>query len=256
VRVLDLFCGAGGTAMGYHNAGLDVVGIDIAPQPHYPFEFHQGNVFDWLDGGMIDWFGFDAIHASPPCQDHMRTPHRPHGTKWMLDAVRQRLITQPKPWVIENVPGADMRPDFVICGCQVGLDLRRVRLFETSFGRGGGLPPHNHPYPVLCVTGSGTPTWVLRKWRERFSTNPTIADYRRAMGIDWMNRQELSQAVPPAYTEHVGGFLLAHLETTRNRRALMDRMTQKKTTPVHRGPGPKSQRNVNNDNEANRAKSR
>lgn len=193
-RLLDLFCGAGGAAEGYHRAGFDVVGVDINPQPHYPFEFVQADATEYpLDG-------FDAIHASPPCQDHMMTPHKKHGTGWMLDHTRQRLLAQSSPWIIENVPGADMRADFRICGCQVGLELRRVRLFETSWHGFAWMPGHNHPHAVVSVVGHGTPSWV----RKKLGYNPTITDYRSAMGIDWMNRNELSQAIPPAYTEFIG----------------------------------------------------
>jgi len=205
--LLDLFCGAGGAGMGYHRAGFDVVGVDIEPQKNYPFEFHQADANDFpLDG-------FDAIHASPPCQDHMLTPHGVHGTGWMLDHTRQRLLAQSAPWVIENVPGAEMRADFRICGCQVGLELRRERFFETSWASPTifDLPPHHHTGPALSVVGHGTPTWVRDKWVERYGRTPKIGDYKAAMGIDWMNRDELSQAIPPAYTEHIGRQLLEYL---------------------------------------------
>ena len=204
-RLLDLFCGAGGAAMGYHQAGFEVVGVDINPQPHYPFEFVQA------DATTFPLEGFDAIHASPPCQDHMQTPHGEHGTGWMLDHTRQRLLSQPMPWVIENVPNRrepHMRADFALCGCQFGLDLRRERWFETSWHGFALMPPCVHLYPVVSVVGHGTPTWV----REKLGYNPTISDYRRAMGIDWMNRNELSQAIPPAYTEWLGHFLLNEVQ--------------------------------------------
>jgi DNA (cytosine-5)-methyltransferase 1 len=196
--------------MGYHRAGFEVVGVDLVAQPHYPFEMKQ---CDWRTAlevypGLI---GFDAIHASPPCQDHMLTPHPKHGTGWLLDATRQLLTEQPLPWVIENV-GRGIRADYRICGCQVGLKLRRVRLFETSWHGFYMMPPHRHTEPVVSVVGRGTPTWVREKWAARFGHDPTIADYREAMGIDWMNRVELSQAIPPAYTEFVGRQLIAQLD--------------------------------------------
>lgn len=189
--------------MGYYRAGFDVVGVDISPQRHYPFEFHLGDATTWpLEG-------FDAYHASPPCQDHMQTPHRKHGTGWMLDHTRQRLLAQSAPWVIENVPGAAMRADYSICGCQVGLPLRRRRLFETSWRHFSMESPCNHEGgPVVSVVGHGTPAWV----RQQLGYNPTIEQYREAMGIDWMNRNELSQAIPPAYTEKIGRDLLAVIE--------------------------------------------
>ena len=203
-RLLDLFwCGAGGAAaMGYSRAGFEVVGVDIAPQPHYPFEFHQA------DALTFDLDGFDAIHASPPCQDHMQTPHQKHGTGWMLPATRARLLDQAAPWVIENVPGAPLRADFKLCGCMFELPgLRRERWFETSWGGFALALGHNHTGITISVVGHGTPSWV----REKLGRNPTIHEYRAAMGIDWMNRDELSQAIPPAYTELVGGSLMAEL---------------------------------------------
>ena len=209
MRLLDLFCGAGGAAMGYHRAGFEVVGVDIEPQPHYPFEFHQADAMTYpLDG-------FDAICASPPCQDHMRTPHAKHGTGWMLPDTRQRLIESGVAWVIENVASAPMRADYVLCGCQFGLrtssgmGLRRERWFETSWhGFALGLN-HDHREPAISVVGHGTPSWV----RAKLGRNPTIVEYREAMGIDWMNRNELSQAIPPAYTEHIGHQLMRYLES-------------------------------------------
>ena len=136
--LLDLFCGAGGAAMGYHRAGFDVTGVDTKPQPHYPFTFVQADAMTFpLDG-------FDAIHASPPCQDHMKTPthnQAAHGTGWMLAATRERLAASGAPWVIENVPGAPLRPDYELCGCMFPeLRTRSKRWFETSW-RAFGLVP-------------------------------------------------------------------------------------------------------------------
>jgi DNA (cytosine-5)-methyltransferase 1 len=204
-RLLDLFCGAGGAAMGYHRAGFEVVGVDSNPKvgKHFPFEFICADANDYpLDG-------FDAIHASPPCQDHMRTPNpAKHGTGWMLDHARARLTDSGIPWVIENVPGAAMRADFTLCGCQFGLpNLRRERWFETSWQGFAMQPAHDHREPAISVVGHGTPTWV----RQKLGYNPTIVQYRAAMGIDWMNRDELSQAIPPAYTQFIGEQLIEHL---------------------------------------------
>jgi DNA (cytosine-5)-methyltransferase 1 len=208
-RLLDLFCGAGGAAMGYHRAGFDVVGVDIKPQPHYPFEFHQADAMTWpLDG-------FDAIHASPPCQDHMRGGSHPvHGTGWMLAAIRAALQRNGAPWVIENVPGAPMRTDFRLCGCMFELHLDRMQLirerwFETSWAGFEMRAPCDHAGRfAVSVTGNGTTTYA----RGKLGRCPTIAEYRALMGgIGWMNRDELSQAIPPAYTEYIGRLLLAEI---------------------------------------------
>jgi DNA (cytosine-5)-methyltransferase 1 len=206
-RLLDLFCGAGGSAMGYSRAGFEVVGVDIAPQPHYPFEFHQGDALAFLLRDMH----FDAIHASPPCQAYTLggVGLRKAGKVYpdLLGPTRDLLESTGLPWVIENVPGAPMRADYQLCGCQFSLELRRVRLFETSWHGFEMMSPHQHPHPVPSVTGHGTPSWV----RKQLGYNPTIKQYREAMGIDWMNRGELSQAIPPAYTEFIGRQLIDQL---------------------------------------------
>jgi DNA (cytosine-5)-methyltransferase 1 len=194
-RLLDLFCGAGGAATGYHRAGFDVTGVDIKPQPRYPFEFHQGDAMTYpLDG-------FDAIHASPPCQEHVRFGLAgEHSTGWMLAAIRERLMTNPAPWAIENVPGAPMRADYLLCGCIFGLPgLRRPRWFETSWHGFDLRPPCLHLGRAILVFGHAN-------WRDG-----SVAERAAAMGIDWMIDAELAQAIPPAFTEHIGRQLLAHL---------------------------------------------
>jgi DNA (cytosine-5)-methyltransferase 1 len=205
-RLLDLFCGAGGAAMGYHRAGFEVVGVDIKPQKHYPFEFIQADAMT-LPFRMLGR-RFDAIHASPPCQDHMRVGQHPvHGTGWLLNGIRQKLLKSGLPWVIENVPGAPMRGDIALCGCQVNLPIRRKRYFESNKSIFALSVSCSHDTPVVSVVGHGTPTWV----REKLGFDPTIRDYRAAMGIEWMNRDELSQAIPPAYTEFIGKQLMEHI---------------------------------------------
>lgn len=205
MRLLDLFCGAGGAAEGYRRAGFEVVGVDNRPQPRYPFEFHQA------DAMTYPLEGFDAIHASPPCQDHMRSPgpwQQEHGTAWMLAATRARLEGQAAPWIIENVPGAAMRVDFKLCGCQFGLwRLGRERWFETSWHGFDLRPPCHHPEPLIeCYGGGGRALGTAAK------AKGTTADRRRALGIDWMTRLEMSQALPPAYTEYLG-LMLAEVVT-------------------------------------------
>lgn len=195
--LLDLFCGAGGAAMGYHRAGFDVIGVDILPQPRYPFTIVQA------DAAVppVDLTAFDLIHASPPCQDYSRAL-RHLATKErgkMIGAVRALLATSGRPWVIENVPGADMRVDYRLCGCMFGLPrLKRERWFETSWHGFDLRVPCLHVGPVVrCIGGGGL--------------NRSMAERRSAMGIDWMTRAEISQAIPPAYTEYIGKQLLAHL---------------------------------------------
>jgi DNA (cytosine-5)-methyltransferase 1 len=213
-RLLDLFCGAGGAAMGYHRAGFDVTGVDIKPQPHYPFTFIQADAMECLTNytSQLAACDFDAIHASPPCQDHTRqyVPQK-HGTGWMLAAAREDLNTIGLPWVIENVPGAPMRADYKLCGCMFGLPrLKRERWFETSWHAFDLRAPCQHPEASISVTGTGTPTGT---WKVYGSLK--LADFQQVMGIYWMDRAELSQAIPPAYTELIGRALLEHLRELR-----------------------------------------
>lgn len=199
--LLDLFCGAGGAAMGYYRAGFDVVGVDIKPQPRYPFEFRLA------DAAAFPLEGFDAYHGSPPCQDHMRSPMRgqqEHGTGWMLAATRDRFKATGRPWAIENVPGAPMRVDFEFCGCMFGLpEIERTRWFELWEPAFDLRPPCHHPVPVLNTMRTAHGPWYRAHGRV-----PTRAEVAAAMGIDWMRGEEIKQAIPPAYTEHIGGFLM------------------------------------------------
>ena len=199
-KLLDLFCGAGGAAMGYHRAGFEVEGVDIEPQSHYPFKFYQADALEFpLDG-------YDAYHASPPCQGFTYATPKNRRCNYpdLLTPTRLLLQQTGQLWVIENVPHAPMRADFRLCGCMFDLKLRRQRWFETSWGAFDLRQPCLHLEPVVSVVGHGTPTWV----REKLGFNPTIKHYREAMGIDWMNREELSQAIPPAYTEYIGKYLM------------------------------------------------
>lgn len=215
-RLLDLFCGAGGAAMGYHRAGFDVVGVDIAPQPNYPFPFTQGDALELLRDGIrvpgsyVDQFA--AIHASPPCQ------------RWAAITVKERwnhpdLITPTRellewtglPWVIENVPRAPLIDPVMLCGGALGcvsgdLQLHRHRMFEANFPIVGTACMTIRPETV-SVVGHGTPSGN----RGTLGRNPRIAEKREAMGIDWCNRDELSEAIPPAYTQFIGEQLIAYV---------------------------------------------
>lgn len=214
VILLDLFCGAGGAGMGYHRAGFDVIGVDIAPQPRYPFRFVLGDALDTARDILAD-SPVSAIHASPPCHDH--TPYTARwgvdGTGDLLSQTRALLESSGLPWVIENVPGAPMRPDYRLCGCMFGLPgLRRVRWFETSWHGVQDRPLCKHPatpgQPTITVTGhpGGAST------RDGKSGRGSTADWRRAMGIEWMTAKQLAQAIPPAYTSYVGARLIKEIE--------------------------------------------
>jgi DNA (cytosine-5)-methyltransferase 1 len=207
-RLLDLFCCQGGAGMGYHRAGFDVTGVDIEPQPRYPFEFVQADALEYL---AEHGHRFDAVHASPPCHDHsaLSSLSGTHGTGWLLEATRAALSNCSLPWVIENVPGAPMRTDYRLCGCMFGLPgLRRERWFETSWRAFELRSPCLHVDDTVTVAGhaGGSST------RDGTAGYGDTATWRRAMGIDWMTGAGLAQAIPPAYTEHIGTQLLAILE--------------------------------------------
>jgi DNA (cytosine-5)-methyltransferase 1 len=216
--LLDLFCGAGGAAMGYHRAGFDVVGVDIKPQPRYPFEFHQDDALAWLDSPM-DLQAYDAIHASPPCQAYTvanNIHQREHPN--LLPLTRELLRKAGGPWVIENVPGAPMPAHVQVCGLALGLNVKRHRWFESSELMWGTQCPPGHPGDWLLVFGHtvlerGTVIGKAKGGGNRIKRIHTTTDRgREAMGIDWMNRDELSEAIPPAYTEFIGQQLIEHLE--------------------------------------------
>jgi len=203
--LLDLFCGAGGAAMGYDQAGFEVVGVDIKPQPHYPFEFIQGDALNWLER-WGEWPPYAAIHASPPCQAYtqaQRLQKNEHPD--LLPESRRLLDATGRPYVIENVPGAPM-PNYVqICGQGIGLQVRRHRWFESNRPL-MGVPCH-HTWPYLTIYGHAA------EWRhgthERFRTSALAG--KDAMGVPWMTRDEMAQAIPPAYTQFIGEQLLEHL---------------------------------------------
>ena len=211
-RLLDLFCGAGGAAAGYMAAGFDVTGVDITDQPRYPFTFHRADAMTFpLDG-------FDAVHASPPCHDHSTLAHftGPDGTADLLRATMDRLAGLDVPWVVENVAGADMPGSLVLCGTEFGLCtpfrgrvywLRRHRRFASNvwlYGAGGCNCAGRLIGGVYGNGGAG-------KFGRGFKLDRAASG--AALGIDWMNRREISQAIPPAYTEFIGEQLLTALRS-------------------------------------------
>lgn len=217
IRLLDLFCGAGGSAVGYHRAGFEVVGVDNRRQKNYPFEFHQADAFEYLEQHGHE---FDVIHASPPCQAYSVTKNfttkRDHLD--LLAAIREQLRALGKPWVIENVPGAPMIPHYKLCGCMFNLPkLRRVRWFETSWNGFQLEGPHKHQPDVITVAGHDVPSH-----QRKFGRSVTLDERKAAMGIDWMGRDALGQAIPPAYTEWIGRRLLEALSCEPDRRGVRE----------------------------------
>lgn len=212
MKLLDLFCGAGGCSVGYARAGFDVVGVDLAPQPDYPFEFHRANALHYpLDG-------FDVVHASPPCKVHTVLRHTATASGLfdahtdLVGAVRDRLAAAGVPYIIENVPGAPLFAPAVYCGSSFGLAVRRHRLFETNWPL--TAPPCNHAAQPVVVgvygTGGADAGRAARGGGGGIKVSGRAA--AAALGIDWTHDQRrLSQAIPPAYTQHIGAALLATL---------------------------------------------
>lgn len=213
-RLLDLFCGAGGAGMGYYRAGFDATGVDIQPQPRYPFTFIQADALDYLAAHGHE---YDAIHASPPCQRYSDLAYRngnAHEYPDLIAPTRELLQASGLPHVIENVEGAPLLNAVMLCGTMFpGLRVLRHRLFESNVLL--IAPIHSiHPlvytmdkrkahYGALCqdtafvqVTGGG---------------NCSRAAAADAMGIDWMTKAELNEAIPPAYTELIGRRLMQHI---------------------------------------------
>lgn len=202
-RLLDLFCGAGGSAVGYHRAGFEVIGVDHEPQPHFPFEFYQADAFDFVRERGPE---FEVIHASPPCQAYSITRNNgchPSAPR-LIEPTREALLVTDRIYVIENVYGAPLKNAIMICGASfglgvAGLDLNRHRYFESNVLLLSMPCQHRRGY-TIGVYGHGTNTWH----REKLGRCITVAEMRIAMGIDWMTRRELTQAIPPAYTEFIG----------------------------------------------------
>lgn len=219
MRVLDLFCGAGGAAMGYHRAGFEVVGVDIKPQPNYPFTFLQADAMLAMQT-LPQLMTFDLIHASPPCQGftQMSARWRGKGTKAdtyedLLTPTREFLPTLGIPYVIENVIGAKnfMNANVKLHGGMFGLGVHRPRLFECSFD----VPVFyakqcKEPIGVYGTRPDGRTVYRYRnngnmKGKSLIRAAKSVEEAQQAMGIDWMPEwNEIKESIPPAYTEYIG----------------------------------------------------
>lgn len=197
-------------AKGYNDAGFEVVGVDIVPQPNYPYEFHQADAMTYrLDG-------FDVIHASPPCQRFsVGTTYPGAREKWpdLIAETRARLRETGLPYVIENVPNAPLESPVRLCGVMFGLNVIRHRNFESNVLL--VVPAHvPHARPIQRPARDGTTRIVQRSQYAQVaghggeSNSYAIADWQAAMGIDWMTRKELVEAIPPVYAEYLGKQLM------------------------------------------------
>lgn len=216
-RLLDLFCGAGGAAEGYARAGFEVVGVDIAPQPRFPYTFVQADALTFpLDG-------FDAVHASPPCQGYGAATKYlvSRDVDLLIEPIRARLADAGVPYVIENVVGAPLIEPVQLCGSMFGLDVKRHRLFECV-GFEVLAPQCNHGawrnrYPTHARKDKAQWSPVVHVYGTGGGAGKDIDLWRRVMDVPWMEtKAEISESIPPAYTEYLGGWLLDAIERGRD----------------------------------------
>ena len=220
-RLLDLFCCAGGAARGYQDAGFEVFGVDINPQPRYVGDiFVRGDAIAW--GRMLlAAMPFDAIHASPPCQAHsdLQKQSKRHYEDF-IPATRELCQESGLPYIIENVEGAPLLDPVTLCGTMFpGLRVLRHRLFESNIPL--WTPTHTDIHPLVFTHDKRKAHHGQLDQNTSFvqvtgGGNCSIANARDAMGIDWMTKQELNEALPPAYTEFLGHQLLAAVTRTKN----------------------------------------
>lgn len=215
-RLLDLFCCAGGASVGYAQAGFDVTGVDIKPQPNYPFAFMQANALG-LDPDFIA--SFDAVHASPPCQAYSDLAKRNRNAdEWprLIEPVRDILARSGLPYIIENVDGAPLLDPVVLCGTMFPeLRVLRHRLFEANFEI--VAPLHRKHPKVHTFDRRKSHFGKTNEWKDFVQVtgggNCTLAAARQAMGIDWMTKTEINESIPPAYTRFIGRELLRQLSS-------------------------------------------
>jgi len=211
MRLLDLYCKAGGASKGYQLAGFEVVGVDIKKQKRYPYEFIQADCLELMKD-MEFLRSFDVITASPPCQTHSITQHLRNAQGKSTDKIdlipqtREALVASGKPYVIENVPGSPLINPIKMCGSAFGLKVRRHRLFESNIQLTSSICNHKE---------QGKPVGIYGSMRDEIPkgghTAKSIEQAREAMGIDWMIWGELVEAIPPVYTETIGKQILSVL---------------------------------------------
>ena len=213
-KLLDLFAGAGGACRGYQLAGFHVTGVDIQAQPHY-----CGDEFIQADALTFPLEGYDVIHASPPCQAYVDSANKTKHPR-LIEPMRDRLLAWGGPYVIENVDCAPLINPLLLCGTMFGLRVIRHRLFESN--RPVYFPPatcchwgkvQNGDFAGVYGRGGRGARWRDNRGRSyRWGSVPEgaklLSFWQEAMGIDWMTRAELTQAIPPAFTEWLGRQLL------------------------------------------------
>ena len=212
MRVLVLYCCGGGSSMGYSLAGFDVTGVDIVKKRDYPFEQIKADALEIVKD--IDFLKtFDLIHASPPCQGYSRAAKCSWGKISKINhipIIRKALIKSKVPYVIENVEGSPLDSPIKLCGSMFNLKVRRHRLFETNIIFNHELLcNHKKQGKPVGVYGSMNDTvkGICSKTGKEVkggSTAKTLNEAREAMGINWLNWKDLTQAIPPTYTYYLG----------------------------------------------------
>lgn len=210
-RILDTFCGAGGAGMGYRLAGFEVVGVDIMPQKHYPFEFHQADALEYIAEHGRE---FDAIHTSPPCQAYSqaRAVHRKEHPD-LIPVTRRILSKVGLPYVIENVVGSPLLARLLLCGTMFGLKTIRHRLFESNIDL--GFPPATCSCNRQAVTGNLFNLHNTRQrklYMQKNGYSRSCDALRDSLGVPWMSMDEAQEAIPPAYCEFIGKQLISVLD--------------------------------------------
>ena len=213
-RALDLFCCEGGAGMGYHQAGFDVLGVDIEQQPRYPFAFVCGDALAYLAKHGHE---YDAIHASPPCQGYSHLTPEAHRANYpkLIPQLRAMLRELGKPYVIENVAGAryELENPVMLCGSMFGLRTQRHRYFETSFPVAAPCACDHSQIPLLVTTASK----ASRKKRFALGMKPkSVKNAPAAYGIDWMSCEGLKECIPPAFTSFLGRAIIQTLTPGRS----------------------------------------
>jgi len=207
-KLLDLFCGGGGASMGYYRAGFEVEGVDIKPQPHYPFKFYQADALEFpLEG-------YDAYHASPPCQKFSSSTLKINKANHvnLIPPIRERFIATNKPYVIENVRQAPLHATLLLCGSMFNLQVVRHRYFEMLPNSLFSPCTCNHKLKIArqgYAPKSDKEGWCITRSAAR------LEGAGESMGIDWMERDalQIAEAIPPAYTEYIGKYLISELRS-------------------------------------------
>jgi DNA (cytosine-5)-methyltransferase 1 len=231
IKLLDLFCGAGGAASGYHRAGFEVTGVDLHPQPRFPFkDFHQADAVEF------HFDGFDVIHASPPCQAYSKAmKHLTSGYPMLIDTMLDRLKDSGVPWVLENVPGSPLpeapnlfgENGLLLCGSMFGLRIQRHRLFQTSFpidppgvcvhdenaldpdsDWGRAASKYHSDFRVKKEVMNPHNAGARKEWRKKLGSRPIERTWRDEMGVGWMDSHEGRESIPPVYTEYIGRHIM------------------------------------------------